>query len=124
MIHEVTSIPIDALAGVSLNEFSLDERMRWSERRSTRRVEDQAYCLLGLLGNAEDLLTPKFVDQTKGLISQASPLLTSLSKADITGLLDQAGPLLKELGKLDLEGLLKSLEPLLSPDLHVEEALS
>jgi hypothetical protein len=47
-IHEITQIPIAALRGTSLSHFSVDERMRWAEKRDTKRKEDKAYCLLGI----------------------------------------------------------------------------
>ncbi|KIW14239.1 hypothetical protein PV08_07021 [Exophiala spinifera] len=49
-IHEITGIPIAALRGASLSQFSVDERMRWAARRETRRKEDKAYCLMGIFG--------------------------------------------------------------------------
>lgn len=49
-IHEITSIPKDALYGTSLARFSAEERMRWAEKRTTTKQEDQAYCLLGIFG--------------------------------------------------------------------------
>ncbi|KAL5373431.1 hypothetical protein DPSP01_012732 [Paraphaeosphaeria sporulosa] len=49
-IHEITSIPVAALTGASLDNFSIEERLSWSERRSTTREEDMAYCLLGIFG--------------------------------------------------------------------------
>ena len=47
-IHEITGIPIAALRGAPLSEFSVDEKMRWAEKRTTKRKEDKAYCLLGI----------------------------------------------------------------------------
>jgi hypothetical protein len=47
-IHEVTKIPIQALRGQRLPEFSVDERMRWAEKRKTTVKEDKSYCLLGI----------------------------------------------------------------------------
>lgn len=47
-IHEITRIPIAALRGVPLSQFSVHERMRWAAKRNTRKKEDQAYCLLGI----------------------------------------------------------------------------
>jgi hypothetical protein len=50
-IHEVTEIPIDVLRGKKqLSEFSIDERMRWAEKRRTTVKEDKVYCLLGIFG--------------------------------------------------------------------------
>jgi Heterokaryon incompatibility protein (HET) len=47
-IHEITGIPINALHGSPLTQFSVDERMRWAGKRNTTRIEDKAYCLLGI----------------------------------------------------------------------------
>lgn len=48
LIHDITSIPISALLGHSLEKFTQDERMSWANGRRTTKVEDIAYCLLGL----------------------------------------------------------------------------
>jgi len=47
-IHEVTGIPVKALRGSSLSDFSILERMSWAEKRETTRKEDKAYSLLGI----------------------------------------------------------------------------
>jgi hypothetical protein len=47
-IHRASCIPIAALQGRPLSEFSIDERMSWAKNRRTTIEEDQAYCLLGL----------------------------------------------------------------------------
>jgi hypothetical protein len=47
-ITDITGIPIAALRGAPLSDFSIEERLRWASNRSTRRKEDQAYCLLGI----------------------------------------------------------------------------
>jgi hypothetical protein len=48
-VHEVTGIPHLALQGAALSQFSVNERLRWSEHRHTTRVEDKAYSLLGIV---------------------------------------------------------------------------
>lgn len=48
MIHQATGIPIDALQGDVLSNFSVEERLSWATKRQTKRPEDRAYCLLGL----------------------------------------------------------------------------
>lgn len=48
LIHNITMIPVTALCGTPLSAFSIKERMRWAERRITKKVEDKAYCLLGI----------------------------------------------------------------------------
>ena len=47
-IHAITHIPIAALSGTSLSDFSVDERKRWAVNRETKKKEDKAYCLLGI----------------------------------------------------------------------------
>jgi hypothetical protein len=47
-IHEATTIPIAALRGAPMAQFSIKDRMQWAERRHTKRKEDKAYCLLGI----------------------------------------------------------------------------
>jgi heterokaryon incompatibility protein (HET) len=47
-IHDVTGIPVKALRGSSLSDFSVPERMSWVEKRETTRNEDKAYSLLGI----------------------------------------------------------------------------
>ena len=47
-IHEVTGIPVEALRGNPLSDFSIPERMLWAEARDTTREEDKAYSLLGI----------------------------------------------------------------------------
>lgn len=49
-IHDAADIPLDALRGRLLSEFSIAERMKWMEKRSTTREEDLAYSMLGIFG--------------------------------------------------------------------------
>ena len=47
-IHEATELPLEALRGRVLEEFSVDVRLSWARGRETRREEDAAYSLLGI----------------------------------------------------------------------------
>jgi len=49
-IHEVTGIPKTALQGTLLSRFSVHNRLSWIDQRQTKREEDKAYSLLGILG--------------------------------------------------------------------------
>ncbi|KAF2015679.1 hypothetical protein BU24DRAFT_441264 [Aaosphaeria arxii CBS 175.79] len=49
-IYDITGIPLRALGGQSLANFSVEERMRWVALRTTTVKEDIVYCLLGLFG--------------------------------------------------------------------------
>jgi hypothetical protein len=50
LLHGITGIPLAALRNCPLDQFSISERMKWSEKRTTTEEEDIVYCLLGLLG--------------------------------------------------------------------------
>lgn len=47
-ICEITGIPVNALRGSALSDFSVTERMSWVASRETYRQEDIAYSLLGI----------------------------------------------------------------------------
>jgi hypothetical protein len=47
-LYEITGIPVEALRGKPLSDFSIAERMSWAAERKTTRYEDKAYCLLGI----------------------------------------------------------------------------
>ena len=47
-IAEITGIPIEAIQGLALSKFSIEERLSWVEKRQTTKAEDRSYCLLGL----------------------------------------------------------------------------
>jgi ankyrin repeat protein len=49
-IHLATDIPSPALRGAALSSFPVPERMRWMEKRRTKREEDMSYSLLGIFG--------------------------------------------------------------------------
>ena len=47
-LHKITGIPVLALQGRPLSDFSFDERVLWARNRDTKREEDLAYSLLGI----------------------------------------------------------------------------
>ena len=47
-IAEITGISVEALQGIPLSYFSVEERMSWARGRDTKREEDTAYSLLGI----------------------------------------------------------------------------
>ncbi|KAK5654302.1 hypothetical protein OQA88_7480 [Cercophora sp. LCS_1] len=48
VIHNVTGIPLEALRGGRLSDFTVSDRMAWTETRRTTREEDMAYSLFGI----------------------------------------------------------------------------
>ncbi len=49
-LYKITGIPVLALQGRPLSNFSFDERLLWARNRSTKREEDLAYSLLDIFG--------------------------------------------------------------------------
>ncbi|PSN59261.1 WD40 repeat-like protein [Corynespora cassiicola Philippines] len=49
-IHEITNIPVAALQGELLSQFSVNDRLSWVQHRETKREEDKAYSLVGIFG--------------------------------------------------------------------------
>jgi ankyrin repeat protein len=48
-VSQCTGIPTTLLSGTeNLDAFSVAQRMSWAARRQTKRIEDRAYCMLGL----------------------------------------------------------------------------
>ncbi|EXJ92512.1 hypothetical protein A1O3_01064 [Capronia epimyces CBS 606.96] len=64
-IHEITRIPVAALRGSPLSDFSPDEKMRWSENRYTKRIEDKAYCRLGIFDVS---MSPIYGEEEKAMV--------------------------------------------------------
>jgi hypothetical protein len=50
MISEITGIPTKILLGGDLEGASVAQRMSWASKRETTRIEDLAYCLMGMFG--------------------------------------------------------------------------
>ncbi|KAI0443500.1 heterokaryon incompatibility protein-domain-containing protein [Xylaria telfairii] len=50
IIAETTQINIQFLETGDFTDFSIAQRTSWASQRQTTRIEDQAYCLLGLFG--------------------------------------------------------------------------
>ncbi|KAF5340105.1 hypothetical protein D9758_013157 [Tetrapyrgos nigripes] len=50
IVSAITSIPVDIFEGRGIEEYSVAQRMSWAALRETTRLEDQAYCLMGIFG--------------------------------------------------------------------------
>jgi ankyrin repeat protein len=49
-ISDQSRIPVNILAGSDLETTSVAQRMSWASNRRTTRIEDRAYCLMGIFG--------------------------------------------------------------------------
>jgi hypothetical protein len=47
-LSQITRIPLHVLHGAKLSSISVASKMSWAAKRQTTRVEDLAYCLLGI----------------------------------------------------------------------------
>jgi WD40 repeat protein len=84
-LYKVTGIPVPALRGRPLADFSFDERVSWARHRNTKREEDLAYSLLGIL----DISIPVIYGEGKEnafrrLNREWKYRLDELSQAEIT----------------------------------------
>ncbi|KAK2602702.1 hypothetical protein N8I77_009211 [Diaporthe amygdali] len=51
LLHKITSIPVLFLVDRNfISQASVAEKLSWASKRVTTRVEDEAYCLMGLFG--------------------------------------------------------------------------
>jgi hypothetical protein len=49
-IRAITGIPIGAIRGYHLSDYSIEDRVAWAKKRKTTVKEDKVYCLLGIFG--------------------------------------------------------------------------
>ena len=47
-ISDITNIPVQCLNDLQAQDVSIAQRMSWASNRTTSRIEDEAYCLLGI----------------------------------------------------------------------------
>ncbi|KAK0712340.1 hypothetical protein B0T26DRAFT_812897 [Lasiosphaeria miniovina] len=47
-LHAITGIPLKALQGSPLSDFSVPERIAWMDKRDTKYEEDKVYALFGI----------------------------------------------------------------------------
>ncbi|KAF2183856.1 heterokaryon incompatibility [Zopfia rhizophila CBS 207.26] len=80
-IHEITAIPVQALQGSSLSDFSVKERMSWAGKRETKREEDGAYCLLGIFDIHMPLI---YGEGKKNAITRLREEIDRRSKSEIS----------------------------------------
>ncbi|KAI0909260.1 heterokaryon incompatibility protein-domain-containing protein [Ustulina deusta] len=55
-VAQATYIPKQVLSFRNISDYSVSQKMSWASRRHTTRIEDEAYCLLGLFGVTMPLL--------------------------------------------------------------------
>ncbi|KAH7074696.1 hypothetical protein BKA63DRAFT_319585 [Paraphoma chrysanthemicola] len=48
LLSDITSLPTEVLQGAPLSQFTVEERLSWSDNRVTTLEEDTSYCLFGI----------------------------------------------------------------------------
>lgn len=104
-IHEITAIPLTALRGTPLSQFSVAERIRWAERRQTTEEEDQAYCLLGIF----NVFIPPIYGEGNNALRRLQKEIDKRYREDITA------PLIDDYKTVSL-GLHLTSAPLIEPN--------
>jgi WD40 repeat protein len=102
-IHEITTIPLTALRGDHLTNFSVFERLRWAEKRETKRQEDMAYCLLGIFDismslryGEGDKAFSRFKQNIEEPLKSLNDLQATDPGLDMERIQDSKDPLLKD----------------------------
>ncbi|KAJ9656251.1 hypothetical protein H2198_005102 [Neophaeococcomyces mojaviensis] len=104
-IHEITTIPLAALQGTPLSQFPIAERIRWTERRNTKKKEDEAYCLLGIF----DVFMPLIYGEGDNALHRLQKEINGRFGADVTASLNASY-------KTRSLGLCLNSAPLIKPD--------
>ncbi|PVH70494.1 hypothetical protein DL98DRAFT_564143 [Cadophora sp. DSE1049] len=89
-IQEITAIPISALEGALLSQFSIEERLSWAENRQTTREENMAYSLLGIFSIHLPLIYSKGKEHARLLWIKGDPGKGKTML--ISGILDEMSP--------------------------------
>lgn len=82
-IHEITRIPIPALRGVPLHQFTVSDRMSWAATRRTKREEDKAYSLLGIFGVS---MVPNYGEEEEAAFRRLRREIREIAGDDTTSL--------------------------------------
>ncbi|KAG9236043.1 heterokaryon incompatibility protein-domain-containing protein [Amylocarpus encephaloides] len=80
IISEITGIPREVLTHSKRHdEYSVPERMAWASHRRTTRIEDRAYCLMGLFGVNMPLLYGEGENASQRLQKEIMSLTNQIS---------------------------------------------
>ncbi len=71
LIHNITRIPVEALQGNPLDDFSVQQRMAWMQGRETTEPEDMAYSLIGIFNVLMDFRYGEGMDKAVRRLGEA-----------------------------------------------------
>jgi hypothetical protein len=73
-IAAITAIPIPAIVAFIPSEFCAAQKLSWAANRTTTRREDEAYCLLGVLGVHMSLLYGEGTNAFRRIQEEVKPI--------------------------------------------------
>lgn len=123
-IHEITTIPLAVLNGTPLEQFPIAERIRWAQGRQTKKIEDKAYCLLGIF----DVFMPFIYGERDNALRRLRKEINERYGADVAGTLSnshatrsfglclKSAPVIKPGDFVGRAGEIAAIHDLLRPD--------
>ena len=116
-LFNITGVALAALRGDPLDSFSVEQRMAWAEKRTTRKEEDKAYSLLGIFNV---FMSPIYGEGTEHAFYRVDEEIKKRARASIDRNLSQGFPMLRS----DSIFLQKRLVVLADVQSFLTEALS
>ena len=91
-LFNITGVALAALRGDPLDSFSVEQRMAWAEKRTTKKEEDKAYSLLGIFNV---FMSPIYGEGTEHAFYRLEEEIKKRAKASIDRNLSQGLPMLR-----------------------------
>ena len=91
-LFNITGVALAALRGDPLDSFSVEQRMAWAEKRTTRKEEDKAYSLLGIFNV---FMSPIYGEGTEHAFYRLDEEIKKRARASIDRNLSQGFPMLR-----------------------------
>jgi hypothetical protein len=91
-LFNITGVALAALRGDPLNSFSVEERMSWAEKRTTKKEEDKAYSLLGIFNI---FMSPIYGEGTEYAFNRLNEEIKKRAKVSADHNLSEGLPMLR-----------------------------
>lgn len=129
LINEITTIPLAALQNTPLSQFSIDEKIRWARNRQTAKIEDRAYCLLGifeifmppLYGERDNAIKRLEEEISKRLGHRVTGIFSGHQEMQSLGLCLNSAPLIESTEFVGRANELRCIHATLQPDVSRKE---
>lgn len=91
-LSNITGVALAALRGDPLDSFSIEQRMGWAEKRTTKKEEDKAYSLLGIF---KVFMPPIYGEGTEHAFYRLNEEIKKRAKASADRNLSEGLPMLR-----------------------------